>query len=427
MAELIFYILAVTLPFHLFAYVPFWNHLRFSKRATVFFLFLEQFLFLGLFLLLTHAGVSIAQAQLVAIPIYGGFFFYFVKMSRGKIAFLYIFTTDYLMTVTGIVSFVGNLPGSFGLYSWQAGVFILLLFFLTLPFMLRYICRTAEMVFAIDAPVIWDTIWLLPLFTSVIVLLFTYPLSKMNLRTLLARLLMMLCMFLIYYYILLIIRQFQKQAAVEAQARNLEHLIQVQSRQYALIQSQMEETRRARHDLRQHWAALQGCMESGDHEALADYIKRYGASLPTDSCRTFCKNFAVDALLNFYIEKAAEIDVPMEISFQTGKKTIIPEPEFCVLLGNLLENALDACGGIESNPLFIRVNARQKGESMLSLTVDNTSPLPPDMDGEQIHSSKHEGFGMGTLSVRMIAERYNGDARFEWKDGIFYASVMLNP
>lgn len=427
MAELIFYISAVTLPFHLFAYVPFWNHLRFSKRATAVFLILEQLLFLGLFLFLSHAGVPIAYAQLIAIPIYGCFFFYFVKMSRGKIAFLYIFTTDYLMAVSGTASFAGNLPGSFGVYSWQAGVFILLLFFLTLPFMLRYICRTAEMVFSIDAPVIWKTIWLLPLITSVIVLLFTYPLSKMNLRTLLARLLMMLCMFLIYYYILLILRQFQKQAAAEAQARNLEHLIQVQSRQYALIQSRMEETRRARHDLRQHWAALQGCMESGDPEALADYIKRYGASLPADPCRTFCKNFAVDALLNFYMEKAAEIDVPMEISFQTGKKTVIPEPEFCVLLGNLLENALDACGSIESNPLFIRVNARQNGESMLSLTVDNTSPLPPDIDGEQIRSSKHEGFGMGTLSVRMIAKRYNGDARFEWKDGVFYASVMLNP
>ncbi len=427
MAESIFYILAVTLPFHLFAYVPFWNHLRFSKRATAVFLILEQLLFLGLFLLLTHAGVPTAYAQLIAIPVYGGFFFYFVKMSRGKIAFLYIFTTDYLMAVSGIASFAGNLPGSFGLYSWQAGVFILLLFFLTLPFMLRYICRTAEVVFSIDAPVIWETIWLLPLITSVIVLIFTYPLSKMNLRTLLARLLMMLCMFLIYYYVLLIIRQFQKQAAAEAQARNLEHLIQIQSRQYTLIQSRMEETRRARHDLRQHWAALQGCMERGDQEALADYIKRYGASLPADSCRTFCKNFAVDALLNFYMEKAAKIDVPMEISFQASEKTVIPEPEFCVLLGNLLENALDACGGIESNPLFIRINARQNGESMLSLTVDNTSPLPPDIDGEQIRSSKHEGFGMGTLSVRMIAKRYNGDARFEWKDGVFYASVMLNP
>ena len=42
-------------------------------------------------------------------------------------------------------------------------------------------------------------------------------------------------------------------------------------------------------------------------------------------------------------------------------------------------------------------------------------------------STKHSGYGIGTESIRMIAERYHGDARFAWKDGIFYASIMLNP
>ncbi len=470
MVESIFFMLAKTMPFHLFAYVPFWNHLRFPKRVTAVFLILEQLLYLGLFLLLTHIGVSIAQAQFVAIPIYGTCFFYFVKMHWGKVAFLYIFTTDYLMAIAGIVTYLGKLPGSFGVDSWQAGALILLLFFLTLPFMLRYICKTAELVFSIDAPTIWNTIWLLPLFTSIIVLLFTYPVTETNPRTLFARILLMLCMFLIYYHILMIIHQIQKQAAAEEQARSLEHLIQVQAGQYALLHSQMEETRRARHDLRQHWAALRGCMESGDLDALADYITHYGASLPADSGRTFCKNFAVDSVLNFYAEKADALGIPMEISFQMDRQTLIPEPEFCVLLGNLLENALDACSGMEKNPeasvrsgaeknpeasvrsgaeknpkasarsgaeknrkhasgreCFIRVKARQNGNSMLSLAVDNTSPQAPVMEGEQIRSSKHDGFGMGTLSVRLIVKRYHGDARFQWKDGVFYASVMLNP
>lgn len=427
MAEFIFYKLAGTLPFHLFAYIPFRNHLRFPKRVTAFLLLLEQLVFLGLLLLLMYAGVSVEQAQLIAVPLYGVLFFYFVKMDWGKLAFLYVFTMDYLMTITGIVSFLANSSGRFDPYSWQAGVLILLFFFLSLPIMVRYICRTAELVFAINALAIWRTIWLLPLFTSIIVLLFTYPVKETNPKNLLARLLMMLCMFLIYYHILVIIRQIQKKAAAEEQARNMEHIIQVQANQYALIRSQMEETRRARHDLRQHWAALRGCVESGDLDTLADYIKNYGSSLPTDSGRTFCKNFAVDSLLNFYVEKAAQMEVPMEISFQVGKKTIIPEPEFCVLLGNLLENALEACAGMERMARFIKINARQTGESMLSLTVDNACPGPPEMEGEQIRSSKHDGFGIGTLSVRMIAKRYHGDARFEWKNRVFYASVMLNP
>lgn len=41
-------------------------------------------------------------------------------------------------------------------------------------------------------------------------------------------------------------------------------------------------------------------------------------------------------------------------------------------------------------------------------------------------SLKHVGVGIGTESVKSIAEKYNGVCRFENFDGMFYASVMLN-
>lgn len=42
-------------------------------------------------------------------------------------------------------------------------------------------------------------------------------------------------------------------------------------------------------------------------------------------------------------------------------------------------------------------------------------------------STKHEGEGIGTQSIRYIAQQYNGAADFRWEDGMFYASVFLNP
>ena len=66
-------------------------------------------------------------------------------------------------------------------------------------------------------------------------------------------------------------------------------------------------------------------------------------------------------------------------------------------------------------------------QKLLSITVDNTSLTPPTDQHGVLLSSKHPGRGTGTESIRVIAERYHGDARFEWKDGMFYSSVMLNP
>ncbi|QBE97331.1 hypothetical protein PMF13cell1_02887 [Blautia producta] len=202
--------------------------------------------------------------------------------------------------------------------------------------------------------------------------------------------------------------------------------LQMQASQYRILQKNMEDTRRARHDLRQHFMALQGCIESGSLEAVADYVQSYGEKLPPDTVRTYCKNYAVNALLRYYGEKAMQDEIDMEVSVRMEEHTVIPEPEFCVLLGNLLENALDACA-VSNGPHFVRVNIRQTGSSMLSLTVDNTSAQPPVWEKGKLRSSRRDDFGMGTESARIIAERYNGDVRFEWKDNIFYASVMLNP
>ena len=89
---------------------------------------------------------------------------------------------------------------------------------------------------------------------------------------------------------------------------------------------------------------------------------------------------------------------------------------------------MDACAETDAEILsFIRLQVVQTGSSMLSITADNTSSGSPNWSGDKLLSTKHSGYGIGTESIRMIAERYSGDARFRWKDGIFYASVMLNP
>lgn len=429
MKELIFYEFAATAPFHLFAYVPFFSHLRFSKKRLAALLLLSEAAYLGMLFLLMKAGIPYAQAKLVSVPLFAGLMFRSVKMEPGKIAFLYIFTMDYIMMIRGISSFLTQtwlLPSS-GFFSWQEGVVNLGLFFVTFPFMMWYLLRTARMVFEMDVPRVWRVAWILPLFTSLIVLFYTYfPGGQVDLIFLFSRTALMGCMFLIYFFIIRFMDHFREQAAALEHIRQLERLTMVQADQYALIQSHFEEMRRVRHDLRQHLNVIQTCIANGNISELNSYVEAYRTSIPQDAIRPFTRNYAVDAVLHFYASKAMTNGIDMVISFQIDAKLPIPEPEFCVLLGNLLENALENCSP-KNGKRFIHVNARKKGSSMLYLTVDNSCGQQPVMEGERFCSGKHEGFGIGTESVRMIAERYHGEARFEWKDEVFYASVMVNP
>ena len=144
-----------------------------------------------------------------------------------------------------------------------------------------------------------------------------------------------------------------------------------------------------------------------------------------------CKNQAVNAVLNYYQQVAVQKGIPLQLKVTLPSKLKPESWNLGILFGNLLENALDACQTgrpeSETSQPFIRVCAIQTGTSTLSITVDNTSVFKPTWIHEKLVSTKAAGSGIGTESIRMIAEQYRGDARFEWRDGVFYASVMLNP
>lgn len=237
-------------------------------------------------------------------------------------------------------------------------------------------------------------------------------------------------MFIIYYLLLGSIVRLKQQIATEEHANYLEQLTDIQAAQYALLKSRIEETLKTRHDLRQHLRAVHGYIQANDLPALTSYLEAFEKSFPTESLHIYCQNSAVNSVLGFYMEKAAKADIRMEISLCPIRETIIPEPEFCVLLGNLLENALDACFSLSaaesSAAPSIIVRAQKTGMHMFFLTVDNTSPESPAAQNDHFLSSKHNGFGCGTESVRSIVKKYQGDVRFEWKDGMFFVSVMLN-
>ncbi len=436
MIEIICSQLISTLPIHLFAYAPFLNHLRFGKKWTFALVLAMEVTYLSLLAHLLKAGADFSCIPYIAIPLFGILFFLCVEMEPGKIMFLYIFSCAYMMAIRGITYYLElTLFGEHALlfYSWYSGWISFVLFLLTMPAMLWYFKQTAQMVFETNAPQVWRKVWLLPLFNALIVLLFTLSpksASQINARFLLTRLLLITCMFLIYYFVIHSINQFQQQIEMEEYTHYLKQLTCLQTRQYDLLKSHIEETCKAQHDLRQHLRALQGYIDTGNLSALTSYVKLYRESIPDETRHEYCKNNAIDSVLSYYASKASLAGIQMEISLCPMQESIIPEPEFCVLIGNLLENALEACqllppDKLSASPKII-VRAQKTGKHMLSLAVDNTCPKPPVFVKGQILSSKHEGFGIGTESVKSIAEKYHGDARFEWKLGMFYSSVMLN-
>lgn len=169
-------------------------------------------------------------------------------------------------------------------------------------------------------------------------------------------------------------------------------------------------------------ALLQDCLRRKDYDAMQAYLDRYQETLPDARQLQFCGNAAVNAVLSYFAQQAAAQQVEFSVKAQLPEYTGVADPDLAVLFGNLLENALTACMQEASPRIVVRITA---DAHTLCAAVDNTFTGAVRRTTGGFLSTKHAGLGLGTASVRSIAEKYHGVCRLEPRDGMFCASVLL--
>lgn len=424
-------------PYHLMAYVPFRGQLRFPKWAVSCLvggnLFVE-------FLVCCHQysiGQDIRNWDLVFAATSIIIYFTCIKTQLSKLLFIYLLIVDYIMILRGAAIFIDirffhdrSVP--YKLLDNQLWSFAIRLIplIVTAPFMTMFLYTTKERVLRSNAPQIWRVIWMLPGLNTIIVCLFTYNLNTLSisgLSFLLARVSLLITTIIIYHQLVSSLDVLRLQGEAEERARNQENFLALQRLQYSRLQKQIEETRQAHNDLRQHLNMIQAYLNKGDNESLKAYIEKYGQSLPLNSWKVYCSNYAIDTIVRYYAERAEKAGVRFESQLNLPQDLAVNEPDICILFGNLLENAVEAAALVSESSSFIRIHAQVAGERAISITVDNSCQAPPSTQDDRLLSTKHSGPGTGTLSIRNIAAQYNGIADFKYDKNIFYASVFLNP
>lgn len=200
---------------------------------------------------------------------------------------------------------------------------------------------------------------------------------------------------------------------------------EMQKERYALLSETAASLKAQRHDLHHQLAVIRNYNENGEKEKLDSYLSGLIAKIPVAAEKALCTNEAVNAVALYYhamAKKAGiqDILVSLDIPSDTG---CVPESDLCVIVGNLLENALAACSGLNGNPTFIHMRSRLQ-YGILTITMDNSCPdIRPEADGS--FRSQKAGGGTGLISIRAVAEKYEGNARFTAENGIFSSSVYL--
>lgn len=201
--------------------------------------------------------------------------------------------------------------------------------------------------------------------------------------------------------------------------------LEMEAEQYRKFQEYVERTSRLRHDFRYHLTALIGMMKKNEYEEAQAYMQKYSLSFH-QPIKQYCQSSAVNAVLNHYANICQEENIPLSISVNIKTEQEVMDADFCVLLGNLLENALYACRNQKLKHRNIELKLGQTSAHVIVLSIRNPYLGNIKKEGSSFLSTKHTGKGQGLKSVSMIADKYNGYMKVEHENNEFIVMVLLN-
>ncbi len=212
------------------------------------------------------------------------------------------------------------------------------------------------------------------------------------------------------------------QKSYEAKEERLQN--NILSHQYQEIREIYLNMRGWRHDYHNHLQVMKAHMAAGRGEELRRYLDDLEESL--DQVDTYVKsgNLMADAILNSKLSLAEQRRIRVSCRAVLPGELSVEDVDLCVILGNLLDNAVEACEKIPQEQRFLRVYIAAKG-SQLYLSVQNSAKEELDFDERHYISSKRGNHGLGMKRVKALVDKYEGYLTLANEPGIFAAEVTL--
>lgn len=427
--EVALYSLLNFLPFMSLAVYAFRRHLRFSFAVTNVLIVLMCLLQICVGFGAAFSPLDSSFLSVVSTVLYAGFLFLVVKDMAGTVLFV-------LLTLSN----VGNLVAVFAkclegiifgdiameLYRWSLCVCMLIPHLLiTLPVGL-YIRKYFTSAIPIHTNG-WYYLWIVP---ATFYLTWYYHLYCNGLDDLAVALDLHNSLFLLFinvgafavYHITTLLLLEQQKAEKLTQDNQI---LAMSKLQYDNLKHRINEARQAKHDVRHHALLLREYLRNGKLQELDAYLESYTNSLPDTHSLVYCQHYAANALLNYFAQQAQKANVEMDIFVQLPETIRLQESDVSVILGNLLENALDACRNIQNGERKITVRGKYSmGAVYFEVSNPFSGVLRKDRTGKYLTTKAH-GHGLGLHSVSRIVQIQGGTLELNSDGGVFRVSLLL--
>lgn len=192
------------------------------------------------------------------------------------------------------------------------------------------------------------------------------------------------------------------------------------------VQNIYRQMRGWRHDYHNHIQTMKAHLVLEQTEELKEYLNHLDKDLTVIDRVVKTGNVMVDAMLNSKLSLIQTRKIAVNVKAVVPASLAIAEVDLCVIIGNLLDNAMEAALKLQKEEeRFIRVFIGVlKGQLYLSVT--NSSGGETKKTGRRYLSTKDsKGHGFGLMRIDNIVNKYGGYLNRQNEEGVFVTEVML--
>lgn len=223
---------------------------------------------------------------------------------------------------------------------------------------------------------------------------------------------------------------FEKQLKQEQEKIKLEFFkeqLEIQKKHFKELTENQRRINKAIHDTKNQLLAILGYIESNQSRIAIENLNLLCNNISGGQNFINTGNVAVDSLINAKIKRINGLNITLETSVFLEQNNQIEEIDLCIILGNLLDNAMEACERIPlEGERKIKLKIIQV-EEYLSIEIRNSTFDKVEFNKGKMFTTKKDklfhGFGLET--IKEMVEKYNGHINYEQEEKTFIVRILL--
>ena len=205
--------------------------------------------------------------------------------------------------------------------------------------------------------------------------------------------------------------------------QKMEQQVTFQRDKYLQLSAAYKANRSVLHDTKKHYFALSGYIKEQQYDKLQDYLQTSMEKLEESYATINTGNLVIDSFISNFILVAQNYSINFSQSISIDANKIpINDYDLCVIIGNLLDNSLNAVRKISPAGRTIQLNIEITDSNKFIIHIKNTY-VPEMADKKESEASLEHGYGIE--NIQKIVEGNHGILRVQ--PGDWYEVTIVIP